>query len=344
MPTFSADRVAVFDAVSAAAPAATAAAPRSELHPWIGGLAAGSAWLAVAGLTLRWPDSGDWAYTRALAGLLFALGGALMVGGIVGDRLGRAARRLRPLAPWLVAAALFTAVWEMVTAKLAWLPLPFFAPPQALLEVYADDWPRLGESVLHSLWLLGRGYLLGAGAGFVLGVSLGWSRTVGYWVHPVLRLIGPLPATAWLPLAFFAFPSSQSASIFLIALATAFPVTILTWSGVSAVNRAYYDVARTLGADERFLVLKVAVPAAMPHVFVGLFMGLGASFAVLVVAEMLGVKAGLGWYLQWAQGWAAYANMYAALLVMALLCSGLITLLFHLRDRLLAWQRGLVKW
>jgi NitT/TauT family transport system permease protein len=110
------------------------------------------------------------------------------------------------------------------------------------------------------------------------------------------------------------------------------------------VNSAYYDIARTLGATQRFLVLKVAIPAAMPHVFVGLFMGLGNSFAVLVVAEMLGVKAGLGWYLQWAQGWAAYANMYAALLLMAFLCSGLITLLFRVRDRLLSWQKGLVRW
>jgi len=110
------------------------------------------------------------------------------------------------------------------------------------------------------------------------------------------------------------------------------------------VNSAYYDIARTLGASQRFLVLKVAIPAAMPHVFVGLFMGLGNSFAVLVVAEMLGVRAGLGWYLQWAQGWAAYANMYAALLVMAFLCSGLITLLFRVRDRLLSWQKGLVRW
>jgi ABC-type proline/glycine betaine transport system permease subunit len=166
----------------------------------------------------------------------------------------------------------------------------------------------------------------------------------GYWIHPVLRFIGPLPATAWLPLAFFVFPSSFSASIFLIALATGFPVTVLTWSGVAGVNSAYYDIARTLGATQRFLVLKVAIPAAMPHVFVGLFMGLSNSFAVLVVAEMLGVKAGLGWYLQWAQGWAAYANMYAALLLMAFLCSGLITLLFRLRDRLLSWQKGLVRW
>ena len=121
-------------------------------------------------------------------------------------------------------------------------------------------------------------------------------------------------------------------------------MTVLTWSGVAGVNKAFYDVARTLGADNRFLVLKVAIPAALPHVFVGLFMGLGGSFAVLVGAEMLGVKAGLGWYLQWAQGWAAYANIYGALIVMALLCSGLITLLFRLRDRVLSWQKGLVQW
>jgi len=58
--------------------------------------------------------------------------------------------------------------------------------------------------------------------GFLTGVSIGWSRSVGYWVHPVLRFIGPLPATAWLPFAFFTFPSSWSASTFLIALATDF--------------------------------------------------------------------------------------------------------------------------
>lgn len=73
-------------------------------------------------------------------------------------------------------------------------------------------------------------------------------------------------------------------------------------------------------------------------------MGLGASFSILVTAEMMGVKAGLGWYLTWAQGWASYTNMYGALIVMALLCSGLITLLFATRDRVLSWQTGTVKW
>ncbi|HHT0023246.1 TPA: ABC transporter permease subunit [Klebsiella oxytoca] len=142
----------------------------------------------------------------------------------------------------------------------------------------------------------------------------------------------------------FIFPSSFGASVFLIALSTWFPVTVLTWSGVIGIDKAWYDVARTLGASQRFLILRVAIPAALPNVFVGLFMGLGASFSVLIVAEMVGVKSGIGFYLQWAQGWAAYPNMYAALLVMALLCSGLISGLFMVRDRLLSWQRGGMQW
>jgi NitT/TauT family transport system permease protein len=127
-------------------------------------------------------------------------------------------------------------------------------------------------------------------------------------------------------------------------LTTGFPVAVLTWSGVAGVNAAYYDVARTLGASRWFLVFKVAIPAALPHVFVGLFMGLGASFAILVTAEMMGVKAGLGFYLQWAQGWAAYANMYTALLVMSLMCTSFVTLLFKVRDRVLSYQKADLKW
>ena len=313
-------------------------------HPrmWrTGGLAA-IAWLAIAWFTAHWPDVGDFGPVGLLSGCMAAVGLG-MAGAIVASFYVDLPRLFRA-GPWIIALALLLGAWELVTAKLDLLPRPFFATPQSLLEVYIDDWPRLGESTLRSLMLLATGYAIGAVLGFAAGVAIGWSRTVGYWVHPVLRFIGPLPATAWLPLAFFAFPSSWSAGIFLIALATGFPVTVLTWSGVASVNPAYYDVARTLGANTGFLIRKVAIPAAMPSVFVGLFMGLGASFAVLVVAEMMGVKAGLGWYLSWAQGWAAYPNMYAALLVMAFMCSGLVTLLFHLRNRLLSWQRGLLRW
>lgn len=253
-------------------------------------------------------------------------------------------RKLAYWSPWLAALAVFVGIWELLTAKFAVLPVPFFMPPSSLLEVYLNDWPRLLDSLLNSFKLLASGFVLGAIAGFLTGVSIGWVRAIGYWVHPILRFLGPIPSTALLPMAFYFFPSGFSAAVFLIALATWFPVTVLTWSGVASVDKAYYDVARTLGANQLFLILRVAIPAALPHVFVGLFMGLGASFSVLVAAEMMGVKSGLGWYLQWAQGWAAYNNLYGALIIMALVFSGLITLLFAVRDRVLTWQKGDVKW
>ncbi len=308
------------------------------------GIAASGAWVAFGLSCLLWEDLGDWSRTHSLGIGGFVVASVALLGTLAADYLGRAGAALRTRAPWLMVLGVFFTLWEGATAKFAWLPLPFFPPPQAIIEVYTDDLPKLLDSVFASVELQLGGYLIGAALGFITGVSIGWSRAIGYWVHPMLRFIGPLPATAWLPIAFFTFPSSWSASTFLIALATGFPVAVLTWSGVAGVSNAYYDVARTLGAKPFFLVLKVAIPAALPHVFVGLFMGLGSSFAVLVVAEMIGVKAGLGWYLQWAQGWAAYANMYAALIVMSLLCSGAITLLFRTRDRLLVWQKGTVKW
>ena len=308
------------------------------------GLAASSVWLVLAAVTYYVPDQGEFGrgpeFAAASAFVSIFLFGASLLG-LLHDGIAGSIRRSLP---WSLALGLFVLVWQTFAAKTGSLPQPFFPPPHALLEVFADDYAKLFESVIASVKLEMFGFALGGTIGFLVGVSLGWSRTFGYWVHPVMRLVGPLPSIAWLPIAFFAFPSSWSASIFLIALTAGFPVAVLTWSGVASVNTAYYDVARTLGANQRFLILKVAIPAALPHVFVGLFMGLGASFAVLVTAEMMGVKAGLGFYLQWAQGWAAYANMYAALLVMALMCSGLITLLFKVRDRVLSYQKGDVKW
>ncbi|MDD2926592.1 ABC transporter permease subunit [Rhodoferax sp.] len=302
------------------------------------------AWWLAAGVTLALPDLHEWESTMALAQVEATLGFALLVLALLPYRFSGPVTRLRYWGPWLVALGLVFAVWEVAVAKFGWLPRPFFAPPQGIVDVYLEDWERLGTCVLHTLRLWGVGYFFGVTLGGVAGTAIGWSTRAAYWLHPVLKVIGPVPANAWLPIVFFVFPTTFSGSVFLIALASGIPVTILTWSGVASVDKALYDVARTHGANRRFLVRHVAIPAALPHVFVGLFMGLYNSFAVLVVAELLGVKAGLGWYLQWATGWAAYGNVHAALLIMALMCSGLVTLLFMVRDRLLSWQKGLVRW
>lgn len=320
------------------------ASPAVGQRLWRPGLYAAGTWLLAAAITVFLPDLIPWGSRDVFVGLLLAGAAvfALLAFGI--DRLGRSRDAVAYYGPWMIALGVWFALWELVTAKLGWLPKPFFSPPHGLLHVYIVDWERIAICIAYTARLWTLGFFSGIAVGFVIGVGLGWSKGFSYWGMPLLKLIGPVPASAWIPATFFLFPSTFQASIFLVALASGIPVAILTASGVNQVNRAYYDVARTLGADSRFLILRVAIPAALPNVFVGLFMGLYYSFAVLVVAEMLGAKYGLGWYLQFQTAYSAYANVYAMLIIMALLCSGLVKLLFVVRDRVLAWQKGVVQW
>lgn len=252
--------------------------------------------------------------------------------------------RMRRLRPLFTLAILLVAAWEVITSGARLLPLPYFPSPAGVLQSMINDRALLFDSTWHSLALLLSGYLLGVVAGFITGVWIGWSRPARYWGMPLLKVVGPIPATAWIPLAMVVSPSALISATGLIALAVWFPVTMLTASGVSNTRASYLDVARTLGANAGYLVFRVAIPAALPTIFVGLFMGLGASFLTLVVAESVGVKSGLGWYVSWAQGWAEYGKVYAALVIMAAFFSTIMTLLFKLRDRLLVWQKGMIRW
>lgn len=251
---------------------------------------------------------------------------------------------LKDRCPILAAAVFSLAAWEAITAGFHWLPMPYFPGPAGVLGSLVNDRALLFDSTWHSLVLLLSGYVLGAALALVTGVCVGWSARAHYWGMPLLKFVGPIPATAWIPLAMVLSPSALFSAVALIALAVWFPVTMLTASGISNTRASYLDVARTLGAGQRYLILHVAIPAAMPSIFVGLFMGLGTSFLTLVVAETVGVKSGLGWYVSWAQGWAEYGKVYAALLIMAAFFSTIMTVLFMLRDRVLGWQRGVIKW
>lgn len=252
--------------------------------------------------------------------------------------------KLHEHAPLAAVSFIILTVWELLTLKYNLLPLPFFPSPPKILQAIIGDGSTLAISTLYSLRLLFIGYLLGAVCGLITGTMMGWYQRFQYWVNPLVRVIGPIPSTAWIPIALAVFPGSFSASIFLIGLATWFPVTVMTWSGISNVNNTFFEIARTLGADDHYLITKIALPAASPMIFIGLFMGLGVSFVTLIVAEMLGVKAGLGWYIQWAQGWGEYYKVYASLAIMAVLFSVIISLLFKIRDKVLSWQKGLIKW
>jgi NitT/TauT family transport system permease protein len=251
---------------------------------------------------------------------------------------------VRHFAPLVAGAVGVLSVWELVTTKMNWLRLPFFPGPDEVFGAMIEDRFLLLESAWHSLQLLLSGYAVGVAAGLVSGVLVGWFPRVRYWAMPALKFVGPVPATALIPLVMTIWKDSFPCAVALIGFAVWFPMTILTSSGIANVRLSYLDVARTLGAGRFYLIFRVAVPAALPTIFIGLFMGLGASFLTLIVAETAGVPAGLGWYLSWQKGYMEYGKMYGALILSAVFFSALMTLLFKLRDWVLRWQKGVIKW
>jgi NitT/TauT family transport system permease protein len=326
---------------------------RSETHaltknaptlPWLMQLAVPVAALVTFGVHLLLTKTAPPVETHSYMLLFWEILGVSILLAILQSSWPGLRQWMRHMWPIFTAAILSICIWDVVTAGLHLLPLPYFPGPAAVLRSLISDRALLLDSTWHSLVLLLSGYTLGVIIGLVSGVCIGWSTSVRYWGMPLLKVVGPIPATAWIPFAMVVAPSAMLSAVGLVALAVWFPVTMLTASGVSNTRASYLDVARTLGAGRAYLIFRVAVPAAVPNIFIGLFMGLGASFLTLVVAESIGVKSGLGWYVSWAQGWAEYGKVFAALIIMAAFFSTLMTLLFKIRDRLLVWQKGIIKW
>ena len=297
--------------------------------------------LAVHGWVSRNEPSVDPRFYTIFLGGTFAIGLLAALGQVTWPGL---RRWMNHMCPILAGALGLLILWEVITSGFRWLPLPYFPSPAGVLQSMVTDRNLLVESTANSLLLLLSGYLLGVAVALVTGICIGWYPLARYWGMPLLKVIGPIPATAWVPLAMVLSPSGRFSAIGLVALAVWFPVSMLTISGVANTRASYLDVARTLGANQKYLILHVAIPAAMPNIFIGLFMGLGTSFLTLIVAETVGVKSGLGWYVGWAQGWAEYGKVYGALVIMAAFFSTIMTGLFKIRDRVLVWQKGTIKW
>lgn len=238
----------------------------------------------------------------------------------------------------------FLGLIDYMTDKAAALPKVYFPSLNIVIASAIEERGILLTCTLYSLRLLFLGILFGGAAGIITGILVGWNKTINYWVFPIIRFIGPMPTAIWISIALLVFPSLFSASVFIVALTMWFPTTIQTSSGIQNVSKGYFDVADTLGASTLYQVIRIAIPAAAPQIFVGIFSGVTTSFISLMLAELMGSKYGIGWYISWKQQIMAYANVWTALLIMASLCYMTICLLFVLRRKFLSWQEGIIRW
>ncbi|MCM1523165.1 MAG: ABC transporter permease subunit [Ruminococcus sp.] len=247
-------------------------------------------------------------------------------------------------APFLAGVILVMNILNITTAKTALLPVLYFPTLDRVFGTLFEDYELIGKCVRYSAGILLSGVFGGLIVGFFMGVGVGFSKRMAYWINPVVRILGPIPSTAWIPILLVAFPTARAASAFIIGISVWFPTVVLTSSGISNVKNSYFEVASTLGASKLQQIVRVGVPAASPSIFLGLFNGICASFIALMTAEMIGAKYGIGWYVNWQKEMMAYANVYAGLIVIAVLFYIVITVLFKIRDKALLWQKGVIKW
>ncbi|MCQ2554761.1 MAG: ABC transporter permease subunit [Clostridia bacterium] len=246
-------------------------------------------------------------------------------------------------APFLFVLHLAFAVFDYLTLKTGILLYPFIPWINDIINAMILDRAQLLKCAIASIKLLFTGYFAGVALGIITGIACGYSEKINYWINPILKVLGPIPTATWIPLIMIIAKSLKGGSIFIIGLGTWFMVTVATRTGISNVDRAYYDVARTLGAKERQLVFSVAIPHAMPNILQGMTQGMSSACVSLMIAEMMGVKAGLGWYITWSTAWAAYNKMFAAIIIICITFSVVTKALDMIKNYLLRWQIGVTK-
>lgn len=197
------------------------------------------------------------------------------------------------LLPALTAAVLVT-VWH---GAVALSRTDVFPPPLAVLRGLGELARKgvLASYVSDSLLRVAAGYSLALVFGIPAGIALGWYSGAARALNPVIQFLRPISPLAWIPVAIVLFGVSDSAAIFLIFLASFFPIVVAAMNGVRNVPSMYLAAGRNFGLSTAALFSRVIFPAALPRVLTGLRVALGVAWLVVVAAEMIAVNSGLGY-------------------------------------------------
>jgi NitT/TauT family transport system permease protein len=231
------------------------------------------------------------------------------------------------------------AVWELLPRL--HLVEPAFLPP--LSEVLATGWQLVlsGELFSHVRASLSRsllGFALSIASGIPLGLLMGWYKGFERTVSPLLEALRNTASLALLPVFILLLGIGEASKISLIVYACSWPILLNTLSGVRNVDPLLIKFGRTMGLSPFQLFRKVILPAAVPTIFVGIRLAGATSLVVLVAAEMIGAKAGLGYLIIYSQYNFQIPHMYLGIITITgigLLFNGLLQ---HIEARFTSWK------
>jgi NitT/TauT family transport system permease protein len=204
---------------------------------------------------------------------------------------------MRRVTRWLpalcVAGLIIAAWWGIVHATRS----PIFPTPWQVVtgtaELAADGslWEHIGASLMR----VGIGFGLAVLVAVPLGLWMGWVRGAYVTLNPIFQMLRPISPIAWIPIAILWFGVGDVSPIFLIFMASVFPMIVQTVEGVHTIEPRYLRAAANFGVARGTLFREVVIPAVLPQVIVGMRVGLGVAWLVVVAAEMIALNSGLGY-------------------------------------------------
>lgn len=261
-----------------------------------------------------------------------------------GNWVGRGALNflLRAIAPLVLIAA-----WEVAArnANSIWFP-----PPSAIVAAMYQLWlsgpaplfftPAVAADILPSVTRT----LLGLGIAIVVGISLGFaigrSRFISATTEPIINFLRSTPGPALLPVFLLLLGTGSVMRVVLIAFAALWPIVLNTIDGVRAVDPTQLETARAFGLPRRARMFRVILPAALPKIYAGIAIAIAVSLTLMVVSELTVATDGIGYQIQRATQLFQMTNMWAGILLIAIL-GVVFNVVFELIERrTLRWYRG----
>lgn len=202
--------------------------------------------------------------------------------------------RLRQTLPALAVIAALLAAWWLTVAATHSVIFP--TPWQVVagtVELIRDGtlWKDIGASLMR----VGVGFSLAVLVAVPLGLWLGWVRGAHSTLNPLFQILRPISPIAWIPIAILWFGVGNASPIYLIFISSVFPMIVQTTAGVHSIERRYLRAAQNFGVSRRTLFRQVVIPAVLPQIIVGMRIGLGVAWLVVVAAEMIALRSGLGY-------------------------------------------------
>ena len=246
--------------------------------------------------------------------------------------------KLMKVVPPVLLIALLTAVWWIVVAR---SESPIFPTP---LQVATSAWAlakdgTLWQHIEASLFRVEMGFGLALLVGVPLGLWMGWVSGAFYTLNPLFQMLRPISPIAWIPVAILWFGVGDFSPIFLIFISSVFPMAVQTTVGVRTIDRRYLRAAANFGVSRPVLFRRVVIPAILREIMIGMRIGIGVAWLVVVAAEMIALNTGLGYLIMDSRN---AGNRYD-LVIASMIIIGVIGLLLDGVTRLLE-QMKIVKW